>query len=602
MFMESKLKICCLVSLLLLAYTPGVPAGYQQMNQNVSLYAREQNIAQFLQELFGQIGLPVVVDDAVQGNVNGTFVDVPASEVFKNISRSFGLVKYYDGAVVYVYTSNSMTRKIIPVSIATSRKIINAAHSLSLTDYINNLKTSTNGALVVTGTKRFIQQVEELVYAAKNNLPDDVLPVEFEVFYLKYAWAQDVRVSFGGDEMIIPGVATILNRLMVDLDQYSQASFDSYRHDNTLNGLRGKGLNRGNSKETIGINGSPQLLQVNDQSNGDLYANASKGRRSIMEKSKIQADPRLNAIIVRDTPNKFPKYKKLIESLDLEPQMLEIEATIIDINSDKLKELGINWRWKNNDDDVLFGNGSNSDIRLDTGTQITPVGKGGVVSFVIGDNAKFIGRLKALESTGAVNIVSRPHVLTLSNVEAILDTSSTFYVRLEGREEVDLFNVSVGTSLRVTPHVFLDGDQERIKLLISIEDGQPTSNQVDNIPVVDRSTINTQALINAGESVLVGGMVREEKVDGSYKVPIIGDVPILGNLFKSNSQREARVERMFLISPRLTVQKIAGNITSKEIDSMADVKNKKIEDDRKQEPNSNNEKDLSGSWILDLDI
>jgi type III secretion protein C len=254
------------------------------------------------------------------------------------------------------------------------------------------------------------------------------------------------------------------------------------------------------------------------------------------------------------------RYQSLIDSLDVEPQMLEIEATIIDINTGKLKELGINWRWQNNDDEVLFGSGrEDSDIRLNTGGNITPFGKGGFISFVLGDNAKFIGRINALESKGAAHIVSRPHVITLSNVEAILDTSETFYVRVAGREEVDLYNVSIGTSLRVTPHVFKDNGEAKIKLLVTIEDGQQTDQEVDNIPVVSRSAINTQALINAGESVLIGGLVREVKQDLEDKIPLLGDIPIMGNLFKTNSKQTKRLERLFLISPKLAVQKLKNN-------------------------------------------
>ena len=141
--------------------------------------------------------------------------------------------------------------------------------------------------------------------------------------------------------------------------------------------------------------------------------------------------------------------------------------------------------------------------------------------------------------------------MTLSDVEAVFDNSQTFYVKVGGYQDVDLFNVSAGTQLRVTPHVFKDKDQVRIKLLVAIEDGSVTGRNVDNIPIVERSTINTQALIQEGESLLIGGLVRESSGSNVDKIPLLGDIPVVGNLFKTRSDTKGRVERMFLISPRL---------------------------------------------------
>ena len=97
-----------------------------------------------------------------------------------------------------------------------------------------------------------------------------------------------------------------------------------------------------------------------------------------------------------------------------------------------------------------------------------------------------------------------------------------------------------------------DREATRIKLLVNVEDGNLTSRQVDQIPVVERSTINTQALIAEGESLLIGGMTRDAVSSSVDKVPGLGDVPVVGNLFKSKTNSSSRIERMFLITPRLS--------------------------------------------------
>ena len=579
-----------------------IGAETPNLNQNITIIAREQPIESFLKELFGQLSIPVVVDESVKGTVNGSFENISANAIFSDISKSFGLIKYYDGAILYIYTSNNIIRRIIPASSSISQRIVRAANDLNLTDRKNSIRKAVEGGLVVTGTKRFIEQVDELVFAAENGLKNYEAPVGFKVFYLKYAWAQDVTMTFAGKQVVIPGVASIIRQLIQESPQLilTNTSQDSLIKP-TIPGLKGQGLNSFGNSERVGLPDSMEPVQTT--TNNTKYIQQVAANAQVLNQSskvRIQADPRLNAIIIRDSPDRMSRYQSLIDSLDVEPQMLEIEATIIDINTGKLKELGINWRWQNNDDEVLFGSGNeNADRRLSTRSTITPFGRGGFISFVLGDNAKFIGRINALESKGAAHIVSRPHVITLSNVEAIFDTSSTFYVRVAGREEVDLYNVSIGTSLRVTPHVFKDNGEAKIKLLVTIEDGQQTEQEVDDIPVVSRSAINTQALINAGESVLIGGLVREVKKDTEDKIPLLGDIPIMGNLFKTTNNQTTRIERLFLISPKLAVQKLKNN----------EKLSKLISEDLEPDPaiHKNNSKDSKSekpteSWKKILDI
>jgi type III secretion protein C len=619
-------KVVCIIGMMLLmAFT--FAAEIPNINRNVTIIAREQPIDSFLKELFSQISVPVKVDESVKGKVNASFQNIPASEIYNNVSRSFGLIMYYDGAVVSVYSSNSITRRIVPVSRTISKRVVKAAKDLDLVDTKNHIKKAVDGGLVVTGTRRFIEQIDELVYAAQNNLNEYEPPVGFKVFYLKYAWAQDVTMTFDGKQVRIPGVATILRQLLDDSPQaYIGNDYQDRLISPTVPGLKGQGLNSIGRDDRIGLPDSSQGIvniknATQSQQQVPVAPVAVNNPGPESSKVRIQADPRLNAIIVRDSPDRMARYQQLIDSLDIEPQMLEIEATIIDINTDKMQELGMNWRWQNNSSDqVLFGSGnSTTDAALNLFEEITPSGRGGFISFVIGDNAKFIGRIRALEEEKAAKIVSRPHVLTLSNVEAIFNTNSTFHIRVAGREEVDLYNISVGTSLRVTPHVFKDNGKARIKLLVTIEDGNQTSDQIDGIPVINNSAINTQALINAGESVLIGGLVREVSDESEYKIPFLGDIPIMGHLFKETRKNKVHMERLFLISPKLEVHKMSKNasiddfmnsgishdIKGKDSNSNQQVKpevKKEKETQKKNNDDTKTDDSKKESWEVVLDI
>jgi len=556
---------------------------WAQGAQPVIATAREQPLGPFLEGVFAQIDSPVSLSPNLSGQVSGRF-RMPAQTLLQEIARAYGLVVFHDGLVTHIAPSRETQQRQFPLSALATQRTLRNAEELKLTDAQNTLRRGADGTLVARGHPAFIDMIAELTRANDPTQPVSaavgaVGREDFRVFYLRYAWAQDVSMSVGGRPFSVPGVASILRTLVGAPGGGAQTG--PRDRASTVPGLRGQGLaaqaspagvngagGAGGAGGTLGYassygtygggggdgaRGEAELVQAAMQ-----YPGAMRGREPqaaapvALAGPRIEADPRLNAIIVRDHPDRLDRYGSLIQALDIEPQALEIEATVIDINTDRMRELGINWRWSSpGGSEFLFGNGTASDLNLRGGRDVTPSGRGGFISAVLGSRNNFVARISALQDEGAAKVVSSPQVLTLSNVEAIFDSSSTFYVRVAGREQVDLFNITAGTSLRVMPHVFTDRDRTRIKLLVQVEDGNLTPAQVDQIPVVERSTIQTQALITEGESLLIGGMVRDSSGSGVSKVPVLGDVPVLGHLFRTDKQNNSRIERMFLITPRL---------------------------------------------------
>jgi len=528
--------------LMILALFPVHSAEIDNFDREVVINAREQPVQRFVMELFGRINVPVVVAPEITGVVNGDFVGT-VEQVFNKVSKAFYVSHYYDGAMVHVYPANKSERVFIKMSSSASDKVLANVNQLSLPDAQNTI-TKTDMGLFVAGSEKFRSQVKEIASAlTKTRKPKPQVVVEeeegdsFRMFKLRYAWAHDVEMEIGGQQVTVPGVASTL-RTLIEPGVATMAG-ESKRQTigQTLPKLKGQGLQT-----------TDKLAQEASGNSRAVFTRESDGS------TRIVADSLNNAVLIRDKPERLEAYAKLIETLDIEPKMIEIEATIIDMDTDRLRDLGINWRAQFEDGEALLGNGTDSDLALQPGSQITPSGVGGILSLVLGDEQRFISRIRALESQGAARIVSKPHVMTLSNVEALLDTNSTFFVRVQGQEEVDLFNVSVGTTLRVTPHVFDGPTGPSIKLLVYIEDGTTSERQVDNIPVIETSTINTQALVNVGESLLIGGLVREFKGSSVTKVPVLGNIPVLGSLFRSNTKTSSRIERMFLISPRINLR------------------------------------------------
>ncbi|PZN94074.1 MAG: EscC/YscC/HrcC family type III secretion system outer membrane ring protein [Alphaproteobacteria bacterium] len=558
------LRIACVVLMSLADSALALPAG----DVPVSITAREQPIALFLRDLFAQAGQPAIVEPGLTGTVSGTFTG-RSDKVFGTIAKAFALIASYDGAAIHVYPATALTSRRLRANPADARRVAEDAADLGLTDGANRIRR-IGGGLVATGTPGFIASVAELAGEASTAStgggyrPDRAARLarqEFRVFYLRYARAEDTSVFAGGREVRIPGMASILRALVTDQPLAVAAtpspSYGARRVRSTARRLGGSGLGAiAPDLDQLPVLGFDSPGAAGSSTDTPPPAAAPLSDPSTV---RIEASPHLNALIIRDTADRMRSYDRLVQALDVEPQLVEIEATIIDVNTEKLRRLGVNFRIGSGGFGALFGNGTADDLRLlpnggslESNVQnIAPAGRGGVISTIIGSQREFIARINALETRGAARIVSRPQVMTLSNVEAVFDRTRSFYVRVAGSLNVDLFNVTAGTTLRVNPHVFTDNGQSRIRVIVNIEDGSLSSQAVENIPIVDRSSVSTQALIINGESLLLGGLTTDIDSDQVDKVPVLGDIPLLGELFKNRTRNKSRSERLFLITPRL---------------------------------------------------
>jgi type III secretion protein C len=540
---------------------------------NINLVARDQEIGEFLDRFFAAAGVPVNVDPSVRGKINGKFSGSPA-ETWRKLTEAFNLVGYFDGSVVTVYAASQVQSRPITVPAGRAGDIVESARRAGLEDARNRSRVSSPDVVMATGVPRYLDQVQQLAGAGRPSgsplrnaaispspmraspreayEPPAIEPYELRVFYLRYARADDTPLNAGGREIRVPGVGATLSRIMGDGSPVAGGVAAGYG-DKVVRQSQPRLLGRG--LDSVAPN-SNQATPYDDEYLGlppVAVESVAEAPKVVGGGPRIAIDPSLNAIVVRDRPENMSAYEGLVQALDVRPQIVELEATIIDINVDKLREIGINWRFQSEGFNSVFG----SDIVRRTGVPNTDILNNGAVNRglslggIIGSNNEFIGRIQALAEKGAARIVSRPQLVTLSNVEAVFDRTRTFYVRVAGDRQVDLFNVTAGTVLRVNPHVLNDDGKVRMRMVIGIEDGSVTNNEVDDIPVVDRASVNTQTLINEGEGVLLGGMTVNADYDSESGIPLLKDIPLVGNLFKSQSKRRQRIERLFLITPRL---------------------------------------------------
>lgn len=535
-----------LVGLLLLAVLSAVPAAEPTWSQEkLTVQVQEQQLEQFLKDFFAAIDLKVLVNESVSGRISGKFDDLP-EKIFTNVVKAYGLLPYYDGAVFHISTAADIQNRSFELSSKQLDEVLRSLISQGLSDQYQSVHILRADKLIkVRGAPEFILDVEKIVKAVlpkKSKVPTvKFLPIkparpanelEFRTFSLQYASAADVTLIQGGREFSIPGVASILRSIVGDGQSPTITSMQFGPSGPT----RVPGLRENTSPRPPAANADVQLGPQVDTT--QLTSGGVITDRPFV--ARIEAERNLNAVIVRDYADAMPVYEQLILQLDQEPLLVEIQVTIIDIDKSELKDLGVDWQYADNQTQAQFGGG-----------EVVGQNGGLLLNTVLGDSGRFLSRVNALAVTGSADVVSRPQVLTLSNLEAVLSSDQSFFVRVAGNEDVDLFNVTVGTTLRVVPSIVGSKDDPQIRLLVSIEDGSLTPDAVDEIPIIDKSTLSTQAIIFDGESLLLGGLVRNSTVTDETKVPVLGNIPLLGRIFKRTTKVKTSTERLFLITPHL---------------------------------------------------
>lgn len=400
------------------------------------------------------------------------------------------------------------------------------------------------GVVIVSGPRAYVDLVRAVLLPADEKAK--LKGRQMMVFRLKYASATDRTINTRGQSTTIPGVKTVLTGLLGNLAEKgtdsSQTKFDGASSKRSRQPKSGKGGAQEIGTRNSSFMGTRAQADSSDEEDRSSSRNSKEKTPTKEDPPRIEADPSLNAIIVYDKASKREMYENVIKELDIEPQQVEIEALIVDIDRSKLAEMGIEWSTKSGNTVGTF----NSTTADSQGANLPLPG----ATLLISNAANFYARLKALEGSGQAHVLAKPTVLTLDNVAAVLDLSQTAYVQLVGERVADLADVTAGTMLRVVPRIVHDGKTTKVRLEVDIEDGSLDDASLKTS--VTRSTISTQAIVDVQQTLMIGGYHAESVKNNSQKVPVLGDVPLFGNLFRSNSESHTTRERLFLITPRLS--------------------------------------------------
>ena len=301
-------------------------------------------------------------------------------------------------------------------------------------------------------------------------------------------------------------------------------------------------------------------------------AGSEEGGSLISERGSVVVDERTNSIVVTDTAAKLAEIRDLIEKVDIPIRQVMIEARIVVANSNIDEQLGIRWGggYLNVNGDKFTSIGGDTASVTSLNNQLIDGGRVNMPSapfvdlgvaeatsgFAVGFTSTDLfltAELSALEASGQGEVVSQPKVITGDKQKAVIKSGREIPYQ-EGAASgatTTAFKEAV-LKLDVTPNITPD-DRVLLDLVVnqdSVGELVPSGNG-GLIPTIETTELTTQVLVGNGETVVLGGVFKNEELVKVEKVPLLGDIPYLGNLFKSTANSQIKQETLIFITPRI---------------------------------------------------
>lgn len=280
---------------------------------------------------------------------------------------------------------------------------------------------------------------------------------------------------------------------------------------------------------------------------GNKDKSSSESDDMPVNSTSIQAEPNSNAIIITAPPTLMKALKTVIKKLDIQPKQVLVEAIIAEIDENNLTNLGIQWGSVSSDGSVSGGTGS-------LVTSFPPLGAG-VVGIMPSTQIQAV--LSILQNQSGVDILSTPSIVVLDNQKATIEVGQDVpmttgsYATTGGANTVTPFTTieskAVTLKLDVTPQLNL-GHSVRLKLDLKNDTLQNPLNP-GLTPIVNTSKITNSVIINSDDVLVLGGLISSANNESINKVPILGDLPIVGTLFQQKVSSQKKKNLMVFIKP-----------------------------------------------------
>ncbi|MFA0439403.1 fimbrial protein [Vibrio sp. 10N.286.49.C2] len=332
-------------------------------------------------------------------------------------------------------------------------------------------------------------------------------------------------------------------------------------------------LEKGRLEEEIGTLNS-EIIRIN-------YAKASEiavmiggeGEVSMLsERGSIAIDERTNSLLIRELPSNITVIREIIASLDVPVKQVQIEARIVTINEGNMDELGIRWGiTKVNGDTTIGGSIENNlatiglydsgddfvddFLNVNLGATSDSAARLAFQVASLGSNVLLDLELSALQQESKAEIISSPRLITTNKKSAYIEQGTEIpYLKAASSGATAVEFKKAVLSLTVTPQITPDN-----RLILDLNVTQDRPSQVvktgeGEAVAIDTQRIGTQVLVNNGETVVLGGIFQHSITNSVDKVPLLGDIPGLGALFRRTYEKVGKSELLIFVTPEIIVQ------------------------------------------------
>lgn len=293
------------------------------------------------------------------------------------------------------------------------------------------------------------------------------------------------------------------------------------------------------------------------------------GSHSLLsERGSVQTDERTNILVVRGEPSQLNEIERIIHRLDVPIKQVEIEARIAIVNEGNLEELGVRWGlWSSSNHLSTAGTleelnpisteegdeGSIEDfLNINLGASSPQASSIAFRVAKLGGSGMLDLELSALQAESKAEVISSPRLMTTSNESAYIEqgTEIPYLESSESGVATVKFRKAV-LSLKVTPKITADNKLVLALLITQDRPGQLVSTGEGEAIAIDTQRIETQVLVNNGETIALGGIYQHSVMSSVDKVPLLSDIPFLGNLFKKQYENEEKRELVIFVTPTI---------------------------------------------------
>ncbi|MDT3719190.1 type IV pilus secretin PilQ [Pseudomonas oryzihabitans] len=321
------------------------------------------------------------------------------------------------------------------------------------------------------------------------------------------------------------------------------------------------------------------LIQVNYAKAADiakLFQSVTSADKTADERGSISVDERTNSIIAYQTQNRLDELRRIVSQLDIPVRQVMIEARLVEANVDYSKQLGVRWGGAATSGNfAVYGKDGATTVDQTTGqvylpgtttignytatsgvapTPFVDMGVSGSTSgigigFMVGGKMLDL-QLSALQASGNGEIISQPKVVTSDKETAkILRGTEIPYQEASSSGATSTSFKQAALSLEVTPQITPDN---RIIMEVKVNKDAPDyQNALNGVPPISKNEVNAKVLVADGETIVLGGVFSNTQTRSTIKVPMLGDIPYVGRLFRRDAVTDSKVELLIFLTPRI---------------------------------------------------